>query len=153
LNERGYFVLAGSKLAEPPQLGLELDLTQFRIMESIYLLKLLKETFEDMRILCVGSVFWSVSAALGIPNLGMQHFDDDAMHNYWYPNITVITHRDYPKLPPAARFLASTGDYELDANNRAVFAAPFVLECFDYVREHGHHQKNLDQSVRAAAVS
>src|SRR5262249_25235694 len=94
LAERGYFVLSASKLAKPPLLSHVLDFREFKLMDSIHMLALLREAFTDMRIVSVASVFWSVSAAFGIPNLGMQHFPDDAMHNYWYPNITIITHRD-----------------------------------------------------------
>jgi hypothetical protein len=131
LCDRGYFVLSASKLARAPAMSHELDFKEFALMDSIYLLKLLRENFTNMQIVSVASVFWSVSAAFGIPNLGMQHFTDDAMHAYWYPNITVITHRDYPRLSPAARFLARSGDYALDANGKAVFGPGFVLDCFD----------------------
>jgi len=142
LSDRGYFVLSASKLKNPPPASHVLDFGEFALMDSIHLLKLMQDEFADLRIVSVASVFWSVSSAFGIPNLGMQQFRDDAMHNYWYPNITVIAHRDYAGLPVPARFLADAEDYTLDARNNAVFAPDFVLECFDRARN-----KKRDESA------
>ena len=156
LSERGYFVLSASKLRDAPALSHTLDFGEFAIMDSIHLLKLLQAEFADLRIVSVASVFWSVSSAFGIPNLCMQQFRDDAMHNYWYPNITVIAHRDYKNLPLPARFLAGDGDYEFDAGGKIVFESGFVLKCFDRVRNCDGNRldtENPVQSVRSAAIS
>ncbi|MGE3622411.1 MAG: glycosyltransferase family 9 protein [Bdellovibrionales bacterium] len=152
LVERGYFVVSASSLSSPPAACHMLDFKQFAIMDSIYLLKLLRNAFSEMYIVSVASVFWSVSAGFGIPNLGMQHFPDDAMHNYWYPNITVITHRPYPKLPAKKQIPAKPGDYELDGRGLAVFLPDYVLKNFDIMISeslHGSQQEIMAQSLRA----
>jgi hypothetical protein len=152
LSERGYFVLSASKLGRSLPCAHTLDFKEFALMDSILLLKLLKEQVEDTRIVSVASVFWSVSAGLGIPNLGMQHFPDDAMHNYWYPNITVITHRDYPRLPAPVRFLAGAEDYKLNDNGYAVFNPGFVLSCFDMMRKDMRDNENTGAPLRRTAI-
>jgi hypothetical protein len=131
LHDRGFYVLSASKIDTPPPHSHVIDFKEFAIMDSVYLLKLLRDAFPRMYVLSVASVFWSVSAGLNIPNLGMQHFPDDAMHAYWYKNIAVVTNRDYPRLPLSAKHLAGPQDYETNSSGLAVFKPDFVLKCFD----------------------
>ena len=113
---------------------LEIDFKQFAIVDTIALLKLLKDTFNEVYVVSVASVFWSVSAGLHLPNLGMQHFKDNAMHNFWYDNITVIANHPLVKLPSNRRIEASSSQYELDARQQAVFFPSFILQSFDQMK-------------------
>jgi hypothetical protein len=156
LAARGYFIVSASKLVRAPEASHVIDFSQFALMDSIHLLKLLRDDVAELRIVSVASVFWPISAALGVSNLGMQHFPDHAMHAYWYPNITVITHIDYPKLSPAARFLARGENYTYNERGYAIFNPDFVLQCFDTAQNagaRGSAQENPDQPVRVAAIS
>jgi hypothetical protein len=131
LCRNGYAVISASKLAYQDPACFELDFSQFSIVDSIHLLKLLKEEFGDrVTVLTVVSVFWSVSAALELRNVGIHHFRDDAVHNVWYPNIRIITDHNYPSIPKASQFLAEKSDFTINSRGYADFKPEFVLRCF-----------------------
>jgi len=132
LCERGYFVVSASKTNYRNSACLELDLNKFSIIDSIYLLKLFrKDLAERLFLLTVTSVFWSLSAALEIPNLGIQHRYDDWVHNVWYPNTRIIAHYDYPAIPGHGIFLAGKAHFTMNSVGYADFKPEFVLQCFD----------------------
>lgn len=131
LCKNGHVVISASKLTYQDSACFQLDFSQFSIADSIHLLKLLKEEFGDrLMLLTVASVFWSVSAALELRNVGLHHFLDDAIHNYWYPNIHVVTNYDYPHIPKASVSLAGKSDFTINNRGRADFKPEFALRCF-----------------------
>lgn len=134
LNARGFFVVVAGTLPRSSDMALELDFKLFTIIESIHLLKLLRDAFPKTYVVSVTSVFWPISSGLGIPNLGMYHFVDPAIHSVWYPNIYVVTHHAYDLVPMSRQFLAHQEDYELNKRKQATFKADFVMTCFDDMR-------------------
>lgn len=131
LWDEGYATLSVAKHEAVNEAGFVIDIKKFTITDSIYLLKLLKESLGDkIALLTIVSVFWSVSSSLGIRNVGMQHFLDPGIHNVWYPNIFVISHIDYPTIPVTSLCLARRENYELDEKGYATFSPDFVIKVF-----------------------
>jgi hypothetical protein len=131
LSRKGYLVISASKLQRTSETCVALDLKQFSIVDSLYLLQLLKEHYKGrVFLLTVTSVFWSISAALELPNIGMQHFRNERVHAVWYPNTYIIAHHDYPCIPQDRLFLADEGDYTLNIRRHVDFEPEFVLRCF-----------------------
>jgi hypothetical protein len=134
LIEKGFVVFSVSEVTFQSPYLFPIDLKQFSIIDSIALLKKVHEEIKPTYILSVASVFSSISAGLGIPHLSMQHFDDDKVHTVWYPNIYVISHVDYQRIPVSRMFYAEKSCYKLYQNNHAVLAIfhpEFVMSCFD----------------------
>ena len=75
-----------------------LDIKKSSFNENCHLLNLLKKEF-PLSIISLISVFWSASAGLDIPNLGLQHWFDPKLHNMYYPNTLVLTESRYSKIP------------------------------------------------------
>ena len=134
LHDRGYIVVSVTRLKIPKPMTIELDFSVFSIVDSIALLRLLRQNFPETYVLAITSVFWPVSAALGIPTLGIHHFVDPMIHTYWYPNAFVITHYDYKEIPASRRFLATAKDYSLNSRSQADFNSGYILQCFDVWR-------------------
>lgn len=106
LTENGYFVISvtkGGPLENPNYL--ELDIKKLAINQTWQFLATLKQEF-PLYVIAVNSVFWAASAGLQLPNLGLQHWVDQKVHNLWYPNIEVVTEVLYPHLPREKQILA-----------------------------------------------
>jgi hypothetical protein len=131
LRENEYLVISASKLTCRDRACFELDFSQFSIIDSIHLLKLLKEEFGNrVMLLTVVSVFWSISSALELRNVGIHHFRDDAVHNVWYPNIHIITHYEYPTIPKASMSIAGKSDFKINGQGYADVRPRCVLDSF-----------------------
>ncbi|MDE1901739.1 MAG: hypothetical protein KGI37_08860 [Alphaproteobacteria bacterium] len=107
------------------------DFTQFKIIDSIHLLKMLADAAgEKIALLTVTSVFGSVSAGLGIRNVQMWHADDEMMPTMWYPVHHVIARRDYPALPQESITVAPPSEYEINSSGLVDYRADFVVDVF-----------------------
>ena len=107
----GYLVVSVSKggpLDNPDYL--ELDLKQFSINQTWHLLSLIKQEFA-LYIICVASVSFAASAALGVPALGLQHWREAAVKHLLYPNITVLSSVKYPTVPEDKQIYAPKGTW------------------------------------------
>jgi hypothetical protein len=131
LEKRGYYVISASKLTAESPMHHQLDLSTFSIIDSIHLLKLLRDHFPTTYTVGTISVFWSISSGFDIPTLGLHHFIDPSMHNVWYPNTHVITHYDYEHIPADKKFIAFPDDYTINRRGQVDFHPNFVLRCFD----------------------
>lgn len=90
----------------------EVDITRLSVTDSIELLRELKARVPGLTMVSVNSVMWPVSAALGIPNLGLHVFHDMSIHQYLYPNIYVMTQHIYPTVSPCRLFQAPHNAFE-----------------------------------------
>lgn len=93
-----YLVLSVTKCGVVDPHFKMLDIKKFSFNENCHLLSLLKKEF-PLYIISLISVFWSASAGLDIPNLGLQHWFDPKLHNMYYPNTLVLTESKYSKIP------------------------------------------------------
>ncbi|MCQ2410135.1 MAG: hypothetical protein MJ053_00955 [Elusimicrobiaceae bacterium] len=126
----GYVVISvtpGGPLERPEYM--ELDIKKMTINQTWQLLHLLKQEVA-VYVISVVSVFWAASAGLELPNLGMQHWVDPKIHNVWYPNIEVITHRYYPFLPREKQLIAPPESYTPHNRTLVDFKPDWVLKCF-----------------------
>lgn len=136
LSRRGYFVASFTRTGLESESVLDLDISKFSILDSIELIRHAKVAIGNISIISVNSVMWPISAALGIPNLGMHAFWDPAVHQYHYPNIFVVTPHLYSNISPCRLFLASPADYQ---ERLAAFGAikftdyrpEYIAECAD----------------------
>jgi glycosyltransferase involved in cell wall biosynthesis len=139
----GYFVVSFSKLDIANEGLLVVDVTTITPNDTAGMLTALRSDPAPLLMVTVNSMIWALSAALDIPNLGLQTFHDTAMHQYAYPNISVITSRRHPRILPErllfmARaeqlFMARGGSYTEQQSGLGLtfvhYRASFVLECF-----------------------
>lgn len=134
LLENNFIVVSVEKTDIKSPRYFEIDIKIFNICESISLLELLNKNIKTYCLTLV-SLFWSVSSALNIPNLGMQHKDDPNMASVYFPNLFVLTHRKYNEIPSSRQFVAQEGDYSFSFDKKLfydkwVYNYDFVYECF-----------------------
>ncbi len=130
LIDEGYFVLSVTKGGPYENSNyIELDIKRLSINDTWQLLYMLKQKF-SVSIISVVSVFWAASAGLGLRNLGMHHWIDPKMHNVWYPNIEVVTHHVYPKLPLEKQILAPAESYTAHNRKMVDFQAQWIIKWF-----------------------
>lgn len=95
----------------------------------------LKSDPTPLRMVTVNSMMWAMSAGLDIPNLGLQNVRAAAMHQFLYPNISVIADRRYPFIPPDRLFPAPSDSYTEDTSPAGLtfvtYDPGFVLDCFE----------------------
>ena len=132
----GYYVMSVTKggPTENP-FYLELDIKKMSINQTWQLLALLKKEY-SLYVISVVSVFWAASAGLGVPNLGMQHWIDEKIHNVWYPNIEVITSHLYPLLPREKQCLAPTESFTPHHKKMVNYKPHWVMRWFKEKLEH-----------------
>lgn len=126
----GYLVLSvtkGGPLENPNYV--EIDIKRLSINDTWHLLSQLKPNF-SIYIISVISVFWAASAGLGLPNLGLHHWIDPKVHNVWYPNIEVVTHHLYPKLPRERQILAPKESYTRHNHKMVDYKPDWVVKWF-----------------------
>lgn len=99
-----YFVVSAEQNSIQSNLCYTIDLKRFTINDSIYLLAKLKENFSTFCVTLV-SAFWSVSSALNIPNLGIQHVYDLCLKTVLFPNIFVVSSARYECVSSSRFFL------------------------------------------------
>lgn len=129
IADSGFAVVSVDPVGNDDERILSLDFSKFKITDSVRLLQLLNENV-PVFCLTVGSCFWSISAALDIPNLGIQHFFDERLKAYYYPNNYIVTHKPYHCVPRGVQFVASPGKYTNPMRNRYQYDPVYLLECF-----------------------
>ena len=112
LIQRGFQIVSFTPTALRNENLTEVDITKLNVTDSIELLRGLKSEIPHLTMLSVNSLMWPISAALGIPNLGLHIFCDPSIHQYLYPNIYVMTRHLYRSISPCRLFLAPTTSYE-----------------------------------------
>lgn len=136
LLERGYHVVNFSPTGMQDANLTEIDVVKITPTDSIEILRSLKTCFPRLSMITVNSIMWPVSAALDISNLGLHTFWDDAIHQYIYPNIYVVTQHNYSTVSPTRLFLAPHTSYE---NRKSLdgmilftdYKPEYVADCFD----------------------
>jgi ADP-heptose:LPS heptosyltransferase len=130
----GYFLVSLTPTGHDHESVLSIDVATITPNDTIALLAALKVSRLPLYILSVNSVMWPISAGLNIKNLGLHMFFDESIHQYFYPNIFVVSQHKYPRIPPNRLFLADHASYSEDimkAGTRFTTYDPaFVLSCF-----------------------
>lgn len=130
----GYFVVSFSKLSLVDDGLLTVDVTTITPNDTAGLLTALKSDRVPLRMVTVNSMLWAMSAGLDIPNLGLQNVRANAMHQFLYPNISVIANYRYPLIPPERLFMAPAGSFTEESSPTGLtfvtYRAGFVLDCF-----------------------
>ena len=103
-----YFVLSVTKCGVFDPHFKKLNVKEFSFNEICLLLSLLKKEL-PIGIISFPSDFWSASAGLYIPNLGLQHWFDPKLHNMFYPNTLVLTEFKYSKIPSRNQIIVREG--------------------------------------------
>lgn len=109
----------------------EIDVRTSPILESFAALIALHRQFaERMTMIAVPSAFAAASSGLRLPCLQVQHRYDYAVSSIWYPNLTLLTHRDYPALPASHVRLAERGRFQEDAAWLVTYQPDLVAEAW-----------------------
>ena len=106
LVRQGYVVISFSPTGVTDDNVVDVDVAAVSLTNSTEMLRVLRSEYSRLFVISVNSLMWPISAALGIPNLGLHTFWDPAIHQYLYPNIFVVTQHLYEHLPPSRCFLA-----------------------------------------------
>ena len=136
LIAQGYYVISVTKGGPVENSAyLELDIKKLSINQTWQLLSILKKEY-PLYVISVVSVFWAASAGLGLPNLGMQHWVDQKIHNVWYPNIEVITNYMYPLLPRDKQIVAPPESFTPYNKKMVNYKPEWVIRWFKEKFEH-----------------
>ena len=101
------------------------------ITESIKLLSML--TYYRLFFVGVNSVFDSISSALEIKKLTLQIFYDKGIKSVWFPNVYVLTPKDYPFLPKKNVLIANKNDYSVSNRGHYIYNVDFVIKQFSKI--------------------
>jgi glycosyltransferase involved in cell wall biosynthesis len=130
----GYFVVSFSKLNLVDDNLLVVDVTTITPNDTAGILRALKSDVLPLCMVTVNSMMWAMSAGLDIRNLGLQNVRAAAMHQFLYPNISVITNHRHPFIQPERLFLAPSGSFTEEHSPSGLtfvtYRAGFVLDCF-----------------------
>ena len=134
LVKLGYYVITFSAAGVQHDNIVEIDIAQISVTDSIELLRALASGSTYLGMISVNSLMWPISAALGIPNLGLHTFEDPAIHQYLYPNIFAATQYTNQQISPSRWFFASDKTYQLRKINGDTeftdYNPDFVIDCF-----------------------
>jgi len=134
LLDQGRFVISFTRLELDAPGYLGIDVREISVGDSIEILRALAAEPPVLHCISVNSVLWAISAGLGIRNLGLHTFHDEAMHQYVYANTFVISQHPYRSVPATRLFLAPAGVYRETANpaggSLTSYDPAFVLDCF-----------------------
>ncbi len=132
----GYFVVSFSRLGLVDDGLLVVDVTTITPNDTAGVLAALKSDPTPLRMVTVNSMMWAMSAGLDIPNLGLQNVRAAAMHQFLYPNISVIASSSlsHPSAPDRL-FPAPSDSYTEDTSPAGLtfvtYDPGFVLDYFD----------------------
>jgi glycosyltransferase involved in cell wall biosynthesis len=131
----GYFVVSFSQLELADDGLLLVDVTTITPNDTAGILTALKSDAMPLCMVTVNSMLWAMSAGLNIRNLGLQNVHAAAMHQFLYPNISVITNRWHPRIPPERLFPAPDRSFIEEPSASGLtfvtYRAGFVLDCFN----------------------
>ena len=134
LIKLGFLVITFSRVDIQHYNLTQVDISQISATDSIEILRALTAESSFLFMISVNSLMWPITAALNIPNLGLHTFEDEAIHQYLYPNIFVITQFAHSQISPSRWFFAPPTSYTL---RRLIGDTPFtdydpgfVIDCF-----------------------
>jgi hypothetical protein len=134
LLDQGRFVISFTRLELDAPGYLGIDIREISVGDSIEILRALAAEPPALHRISVNTVLWAISAGLGIRNLGLRTFHDEAMHQYLYANTFVISQHPHRSVPATRLFLAPADVYRETANpaggSLTSYDPAFVLECF-----------------------
>jgi ADP-heptose:LPS heptosyltransferase len=130
LIQRGFVVVAFTPIDLADDRFMEIDVTTITPNDTMEILRSLKNGQHPVAMISINSIMWPISAALDIPNLGIHTFEDDAIHQYVYPNIFVLTRYFYEKVSPSRVFQARSADYKSNGPTFTDYNPDFVIDCF-----------------------
>lgn len=131
----GYFVVDLSQTSLEHERFLGVNPKDYTPHDTIGILRALKSDAAALYIVSLNSVMWPISAGLNIKNLGLHFFFDESIHQYWHPNIFVISQHRYSTIPASRLFLAPyNGSYTERQHTPhlrlTTYDPAFVLSCF-----------------------
>jgi hypothetical protein len=138
LLKLGALVVTFSKVDLRHDNLVQVDISQISVTDSIELLRALAGGTGPLFMISVNSLMWPVTAALGIPNLGMHTFFDPAIHQYLYPNIFTITPYTNEQVSPSRWFCPPHGAYRIRQKSGETaftdYKPDYVIDCFQRMR-------------------
>ena len=130
LENLGCLVVSFSTLGQESPKRIAVDIKATSIVELIHALRMVHRQFSDkVSMITVSSIFWSVSAGLGIPNLGIQQFYDERIHTTWYENTHVIARHQYPTIPAMSISVAPEADITSHKSGHDDISVGFITQC------------------------
>ncbi|MBP3924572.1 hypothetical protein J6E39_04960 [bacterium] len=132
LLDDNYTVISVDKYSVKHKNYFEIDTKKFSINDSVQLLSQIK-TYCNTYCITMNSCFWAISAALNIPNLGMQFKHNPSMISEYFPNIFVISDRLIGFISCFNQYIASRSDYEVTNTGNYdlyLYKSEFVYSCF-----------------------
>lgn len=112
LTENGFVVICPDQIGFRGNNYIDLDTKVFNILDSINLVKLLSKSTNGKFYFCgVISCFASISSALQVPNLILQHFIDPGIGTVYFSNLYICTSKIYNCIPTDRQFLFKADQY------------------------------------------
>ena len=99
LSDNNYYVINFSDEEIILENVYNININEISPVDTIEILRTIKNHFQKISIISVNSIMWPISAGLGIENLGLHIFNDKLIHQYFYPNIYIISRYKYDKIP------------------------------------------------------
>lgn len=126
LNQEKYFETHDRVFSLPKE---EFDIND--VVDFIY--QIFIKFKNNFSFIAVNSVFWPISSAFNIPTFGIHIFYDSFILQYWYPNISLLTHFNYKNIPSEKLFIATEDQFEKTSTSLCdffIFKPVIIVEKF-----------------------
>jgi ADP-heptose:LPS heptosyltransferase len=101
---------------------------EWNINESMALIKLLKD---KAYFICINSVFFPVTSALGIKTLALYIFDDISAFQFFYPNLYFVTpYKSLQKRLPCTNYFSPQAKDFIKRENLYYYQSNYIIEAF-----------------------
>ena len=110
---------------------LVIDIKKYTINDSISLVRMIKNYHIPICFLTTISCFASISSALQIPNLCMQHTYDPYISSVYYSNIYLVVNKKYNQIPADRTFICPQYKIkEVENSNNLIYSYDFIVTAF-----------------------
>lgn len=131
LLDDDFFVISVEKTNIVNSKLLVIDIKKYTINDSISLVRMIKNSNIPICFLTTISCFASISSALQIPNLCMQHMYDPCISSVYYSNIYLVVNKKYNQIPADRTFICPQYKInEIENSNNLIYSYDFILTAF-----------------------
>mgnify|MGYP000053699482 FL=1 len=131
LLDDGFFVISVEKTNIVNSKLLVIDIKKYTINDSISLVRMIKNYHIPICFLTTISCFASISSALQIPNLCMQHTYDPCISSVYYSNIYLVVNKKYNQIPADRTFICPQYKIkEVENSNNLIYSYDFIVTAF-----------------------
>lgn len=135
LIRQGYYIISATPCDLVDENLYVIDMKILDITKVIKLIFELNKKFnKNFSMLTASSVFWSVSSAFNILNLGIHTFHDRNIREYYYSNIYILTKNLYKEIPyDKIILIEESGTLNTSSIDHSIIKPEKIIDYFNHI--------------------